>query len=241
MKKFKILKLTAGVIFLVLAGALSFLYFTHYRATTEVLALIDAHYLAEETDKALEFWPPHQESEIGLIIYPGGNVDFRAYSRLALEISKHGYYTVIARMPLSLAVLDQRHADGIIDSNSHIQKWVIAGHSLGGAMAARYARENNTLLDGLILWASYPDVDLSASGIKVMSIYATNDGIINQRRFENTKPYLPKDTSFVSITGGNHSYFGDYGFQRGDREADITREEQQQKIVENVVLFLEAL
>ena len=39
---------------------------------------------------------------------------------------------------------------------------------------------------------------------------------------------LPPHTKWVTIDGGNHSQFGYYGFQLGDRSATISREAQQE-------------
>ena len=38
---------------------------------------------------------------------------------------------------------------------------------------------------------------------------------------------LPADTSVQIIEGGNHAGFGDYGEQKGDGEAQISRAQQQ--------------
>ena len=37
---------------------------------------------------------------------------------------------------------------------------------------------------------------------------------------------MPKNTEFIKIEGGNHSQFGDYGLQKGDNKATITKKEQ---------------
>ena len=42
----------------------------------------------------------------------------------------------------------------------------------------------------------------------------------------------------VVIDGGNHSQFGNYGFQKGDGEARISREEQEDRTVEAILNFL---
>lgn len=60
----------------------------------------------------------------------------------------------------------------------------------------------------------------------------------NSERYETSKPYLPDDTIFMPIIGGNHSYFGSYGFQRGDLDADITQEDQHRQIVDATVSLL---
>ena len=44
---------------------------------------------------------------------------------------------------------------------------------------------------------------------------------------------MPENTSWVKIDGGNHSQFGWYGDQPGDNPASISREIQQQIIIES--------
>jgi hypothetical protein len=45
--------------------------------------------------------------------------------------------------------------------------------------------------------------------------------------------------NIVVIEGGNHAQFGNYGKQKGDPDATISREEQQDKAVEAIKEFLE--
>jgi len=52
------------------------------------------------------------------------------------------------------------------------------------------------------------------------------------------KSKLPETTKFVLIQGANHSQFGYYGFQLGDNKADISREKQQQDILDNILSFI---
>lgn len=63
-------------------------------------------------------------------------------------------------------------ADEIISSYPEINQWVIAGHSVGGTMAAQYAYNHRDVIDGLVIWASYPanTSDLSGTGKPVASI-----------------------------------------------------------------------
>lgn len=49
---------------------------------------------------------------------------------------------------------------------------------------------------------------------------------------------LPPGTEWVLIRGGNHSQFGCYGFQFGDRFAAISRDQQQSELVAAVVKAL---
>jgi hypothetical protein len=241
MKKYKILLFVSATFCLLVTGMFTFLLLTHYPATVAAFGSITEDQSVIVEKDRIEFWPRQQEPEIGLIIYPGGNVDFHSYAPLAADISKNGYYTVVVKMPLSLAVFNKSRADEIISQYPQIKHWAIAGHSLGGVMAARYALDNEEIIKGLLLWASYPDKDISLTDITVLSLVGTNDGILNLERYETSKPYLPDNTVFMPIVGGNHSYFGSYGFQRGDLEADITQEDQQRQIVDATVLFLRNL
>ena len=52
---------------------------------------------------------------------------------------------------------------------------------------------------------------------------------------------LPKQASLREIKGGNHCYFGSYGMQKGDNEASITPEEQQEQAAKETAAFLEQL
>jgi dienelactone hydrolase len=142
-------------------------------------------------------------------------------------------------MPFGLAVLDANAADGIIEAHPEIARWVIAGHSLGGAMAAQYADGHD--LDGLALWAAYPPdgTDLSAAELAATSVYATEDGLTTLDEVEASRAQLPADTTFVEIAGGNHAGFGWYGEQDGDGTATISRAEQQAQVTAATLELLE--
>lgn len=121
-----------------------------------------------------------------------------------------------------------------------VEHWVLAGHSLGGAMAGRYAVENQEDLAGLAFWAAYPSAadDLSASDLVVYSIYGTLDGLATVAEVEASRPLLPPDTQWVAIEGGNHAQFGWYGPQAGDTPATISRAEQQFQIIQTMLELL---
>ena len=193
-----------------------------------------------EVNEWLTFRPSGEETASGFIFYPGARVQPEAYAPLAYEIAKLGYKVVVVPMPLNLAVLGVNRAGEVIDEYGEITDWVIGGHSLGGAMAARFAYNNYQKLTGLILLASYPaqNNDLSNKDLQVLSIYGDKDGITSLIKINDSKDYLPEDTQWVEIKGGNHSQFGWYGFQDGDNEAQISRKEQQALVVDAVRNFL---
>lgn len=186
-----------------------------------------------QSSEWLEFVPTDGKIETGFIIYPGGHVDHRAYAPTAKEIAARGNLVVIVPMPLSLAVLNSDAALRVIASHPEIEHWAIGGHSLGGAMAAHFIFQHPGLVDGLILWASYPasNEDLSSSGVKVLSISGSLDGLATPKEISDSQLGLPVGTQWVKITGGNHAQFGWYGAQSGDNPAEISRIAQQDQIV----------
>jgi pimeloyl-ACP methyl ester carboxylesterase len=188
----------------------------------------------------IAFLPIDYSATTGLILYPGGRVDYRAYTPHAQGIAEEGFVVVIVRMPLNFAFLGVERADEVMDAFPEIKSWSIGGHSLGGAMAAQYAAAHPKLVDGLVLWASYPaeSNDLSKSNLAVISIFASNDGVATIDDIEVSRDNLPYDSQYIEIIGGNHAGFGWYGPQNGDGEAQITKQEQQNQIVNATVNFL---
>lgn len=191
-------------------------------------------------DPWLVFQPTGTRPTTGLIIYPGGRVDPRAYAPVAHAIAAQGYLVVIVPMPLNLAVFGANRAMSVIEAYPDIQHWVVGGHSLGGSMAALFADKNRDQIDGLVLWASYPSSsnDLSDSSIQVMSVYGTLDGLANEEKIEASHNLLPPGTTWIPIEGGNHAQFGWYGDQPGDHPATISRQEQQDKLIQSMLEFL---
>jgi dienelactone hydrolase len=196
-----------------------------------------------ETEPWFTFEPQDQTPTSGFIIYPGGRVDPRSYAPAARALAEAGYLTVITPMPLNLAVFDSGAAADVVAAYPEIETWVVGGHSLGGTMAASYAQANADVVDGLVLWASYPAGDALAGRTEpaVLSIYATNDGLSTTEEIEASRDNLPVDTRWMEIAGGNHAQFGWYGEQPGDGQATISRAEQQAQIVTETTEFLEEL
>lgn len=182
----------------------------------------------------------------GLIFYPGGKVDYRAYSPIARRLAARGYLVVLADMPLHLAVFNPERATPFIIKYPEIMTWAVGGHSLGGAMAARYVYNHpdlDSVLRGLVLLAAYPaDTDnLSNRPVSVLSISASEDGLATADKIEASRPILPANARFVEIPGGNHSGFGSYGAQSGDKLATISQEEQWRIVVDETAAFLASL
>lgn len=233
-KKRKILFATIVILILMIGATLTYL-MSSAAPMPEALAAMKSDEKVQITDAdSIVFAPRNTEADSALIIYPGAKVEPVAYAPTARAFAEQGIKTIIVKMPFNLAVFGINKGDKVIEQNSDIKKWFIAGHSLGGVMAARYVKNRQDIFDGLILWASYPEEssDLSQSTMPIMSIYGRNDGLTLPGKISKTKHLLPESITWVSIWGGNHSQFGWYGFQKGDDTADITREQQQKEIVE---------
>jgi len=186
----------------------------------------------------ITFAPANQQpASVGFIFYPGGRVDARSYVVPLREIAAQGYLVVLVPVRLNLAFFEISAARPVIAAHPEIHTWVIGGHSLGGVAAALFAKDNPDI-SGLIFWASYPaDDSLKNSNLRVLSIYGTND-MAGVQTFKAKEELMPTNVQYVIIEGGNHSQFGDYGFQPGDMEATISRTEQQSQVVDSVVQFL---
>ena len=191
----------------------------------------------------LVFTPTNFTSGVGFIIYPGGHVDYRSYAPEAHAIAADGYLTVIAPMTLNLAIFSENSATDIINAYPQVKAWAIGGHSLGGVIAAQYCHDNPGRVQGLVLWAAYPEsgTDLSKSNLTVTTIHGTLDGVVSESQIRDSLKQLPSSTTKVEIIGGDHGQFGWYGNQSGDNPATISRSVQQAEIVNATALVLQKL
>ena len=230
--------LTIIAIILVLTGAF-LIYVSDYYHAEEIalgVANIADNVEISTSNDTLVFDPGNADT--ALIFYPGGKVEFTAYEPLMIKLAQKGILCILPKMPFNLAVFDVNAADTYISSHSEITHWYVGGHSLGGSMAASFASKNSVKVEGLILLASYSTSDLSSSSLKVLSIYGSNDGVLNRENYENDKSNLPQGFIEVVLDGGNHAGFGCYGSQNGDGEASIDKEKQQSETVDTIVEFI---
>jgi pimeloyl-ACP methyl ester carboxylesterase len=183
---------------------------------------------------------PAAGAEVGLVFYPGGKVAPLSYAPLARSLAEAGYLVIIPAMPLNLAVFAPNEALEVIAVFPQVSRWVVGGHSLGGAMAAAFA-DSHPQAAGLLLVASYPAESNDLSGrtdLLVTSIYGSLDGVATPETILASVPLLPPDAIFVRIEGGNHAQFGWYGEQSGDNPASISRSEQEAALVAAALTLL---
>ncbi|MBR2861825.1 MAG: lysophospholipase [Clostridia bacterium] len=179
-----------------------------------------------------------QNAHTGIIFYPGGKVEHTAYEPLMLALAEKGFACVLIKMPFNLAVLDVSAANHYFEKYPFITSWFLAGHSLGGSMAASFACNNAEKLSGIILLGSYSTADLTKTDLSVLSIYGENDKVLNKEKYDKYFPNLPENATEFVIHGGNHAYFGFYGLQKGDGTATITPREQISATADKIEEFI---
>lgn len=235
-------RLLIGTVITILVLGIGFWSWATIRAqeATERATTILEENSVQREDGQLVFQPALPTTK-GLIYYPGGLVDPEAYAGTAQGLADAGYLVVVPKMPLNLAFTGINKADEIIAEFPEITSWVIGGHSLGGAMAAEYAKNNTDKVDGLIMYASYPanSEEFIDFPMPILCITASNDpGSPNQQAFYEV---ISNSATLVVIEGGTHLQYADYEYQPNDGIPTITSEEQQEEIVNATVQFLEEL
>ena len=167
-----------------------------------------------------------RNAQTGLIFYPGAMVEYTAYEPLMKACASRGILCILVKMPAHLSILNPDAAKGLKEQFPYVENWYIGGHSLGGNTAASYVAKNTDQYKGLVLLGSYSSVNLTESGLKVLSIYGSEDKVLNMDTYTKSKEIMPKDFTEIVIDGGNHAGFGMYGNHRGDGRATIENDEQ---------------
>ena len=215
------------LLLVILAGAF-FWYVSDYYRAEDVALDVMAQNSGITVQDNLTILSPTYPTDTALIFYPGAKVEAEAYLPLLDQIRQTGVACILVHMPFHMAIFDADAAQKVIAQFPEYQHWYIAGHSMGGAMASKFAADHPDQVDGLILlgayiYGDYPDED-------TLTIY----GSLNQSVEDN----IDYTENIVEIEGGNHAQFGNYGPQKGDLPAAISAEEQQKQTVEAIEAFL---
>lgn len=188
----------------------------------------------EETEAYIVYG--ETDSAYGFIFYPGAKVEETAYAPVLGGLAEAGICCVAVKMPYHLAIFDPGAAEQVMEDFPAVTHWYLGGHSLGGAMAADFAAEHESELEGLILLAAYPTKELET--LPVLSVYGSEDDVLNHGKYQSSIGAAKVLTERI-IDGGNHAGFGDYGAQKGDGTAEIPAEEQWQVTIDYILNFVD--
>jgi dienelactone hydrolase len=108
-------------------------------------------------------------------------------------------------------------------------------------VAAATFADSHPKVKGLLLYAGYPAGKLKRTDLKVVSVSGSADGLATPADIAGSKADLPRNTRFVVVRGGVHSFFGDYGNQSGDGTPTTPRGTAQTQIVQASQGLLAAL
>jgi pimeloyl-ACP methyl ester carboxylesterase len=205
------------------------------RGVDDAILANDAHVSVRRSDDVLAIVPRSTASRSGLAFIVGAGVAPDAYAPMLRPIAAAGHPVFVVALPWRIAPLEQHksaavdRARAIIERDTAAQNWVVAGHSLGAALACRIARDPPARLRAVILvGTSHPKTfDLSGTRLPITKVFATNDGVATVEMIQATRHLLPGHTRWIEVRGGNHSQFGHYGHQLFDGTATLSREAQQ--------------
>ena len=209
-------------------------------AEPEPLAEVRANAAIEITDTsgAIVMEPAAGASETGLVFVPGAKVDPWAYANNLAGVVEEANVTVVITKPwLNLAFFDLRPLTAFTELVPGIDAWAVGGHSLGGVRACQLAAD----AEALVLFGSYCANDLSGSGLPVISIAGSEDGLSTPEKIADARPLLPEDARMEVIDGASHASFGDYGPQAGDGTPTISDAEMDAALSALLVSFAEEL
>lgn len=215
------------LILTILAGAFFWYVSDYYRAEAVALAVMGQDSGISQQD-GLTILSPSYPTDTAIIFYPGAKVEAEAYLPLLDQIRQTGVTCMLVHMPFRMAIFEADAAEEVTARFPEIQHWYIAGHSMGGAMASKFASDHPDLVDGFILMGAYIYGDYPEEN--TLTIY----GSLNQ----SVEDHIDYTENIVEIQGGNHAQFGNYGPQKGDPPATISAEEQQRQTVEAIAAFL---
>lgn len=176
-------------------------------------------------------------TEDALIFYPGAKVEYTAYAPMMMMIAEKGIDVFLVKMPCNLAILGQNKAQEIMDQYEY-ENWYLSGHSLGGAMAADFTANHQDEVKGLVLMAAYPTKEITEKEISVLSLYGSEDGVLNLDKVAQGKSLIAGSYLEICMEGANHAGFGNYGEQKGDGIASMTSGLQQQRTANEIASWM---
>ena len=195
----------------------------------------DSRIVFERVDGEYVLRPANAQSTTGLVFYPGARVHPDAYLLSLSPLAAEANVTVVVvEMPLNLAVFEQGAASRVIEDHD-VEQWYVGGHSLGGAMACRYASENTDRVSGIVLFGSYCDRSIDGTGLQALSVTGAADTVLDRNAYERNKANLPEGATVEELPGVNHTQFGSYTGQQGDRPSGTPYEVAHRRLANVIV------
>lgn len=183
--------------------------------------------------------PTGASDGVGVVFIPGAKVDPYAYMVTFRDVVAAGTTVVITKPTLNLAFFDTRPLSTFEAHAPGVTTWAVGGHSLGGVRACQLAETGETR--GLLLLGSYCANDLASSGVDVLSLAGSRDGLSTPAKVGAARKFLPSDASMVTIRGASHASFGAYGKQPGDNTPTLSRAAVDRQITARVEAWVSGL
>lgn len=225
-KRLKIILISLLLLPVILGGGFLIYASDYYRADETANAILQSGQAEVRDDMII--LRPEEMSGSALIFYPGAKVEYTAYLPILEKLRQNGIASVLMKMPFNMAIFSVNAADKAFDELSGIDHWFIGGHSMGGAMASSYAAGHQEKVKGLVLLGAYIYGDVPPKD--ALTVYGTLNADLEK--------HIDYTDNLVIIQGGNHAQFGNYGVQKGDPTALISREEQQDIAVQAILSFI---
>lgn len=209
-----------------------------YKPSDEAKAVLTAtDILLTQTTREIRVASLSADKSLGFLIYPGGQIQPASYLPLARETAlRFNSTVVIVKFPLNLAFFDWKVGARVMHDES-IDKWILLGHSLGGAFGSKLAVADPRIF-GMVMLASYPADNLAKKTLPTLSLNGQLDAVMSEAEFAKQKPKFPLGSEFYIIGGANHSQFGSYGLMSNDSVASITPQKQREIILDFVADWL---
>ena len=147
--------------------------------------------------------PPRRQPSVGLVFSPGAQGRRPRRTRRCCGPRRRPVTSSSSsRNPSGWRSPRSGQSAGPIADHPEISRWAVGGHSLGGVSAASFAADHLDTVDGLLLWASYPNQDMSADvSLQVESIYGSNDLLATPADIDLSRSLLPPNTTFTRDRG----------------------------------------
>lgn len=227
-KRLKIAILALAFVLVLASGTFLIYASDYYRADPAAQAIGQSSAVTQLQD-GLIVLEGDSSDKTALIFYPGAKVEYIAYLPILEKIRQtSGITCILVKMPFNMAIFDADAAAGVIKQFPEMENWYVGGHSMGGAMASDFASKNPDKVEGLILLGAYLYGDYPAE--KALTVYGSFNTSVAEK--------VDYSENVVVLEGGNHAQFGNYGKQKGDVDATITGEEQQDMAAGAIARFL---